>query len=201
MKYFLTEIAKERGITMQEWSEGVGVCESTARWHLKAKRIPEQKCWKRIARFLKLPLLDIESLFREELKIQGRIGHCKVCDVEFYRFSRKQLCGDIECSRAFDRERKAEIRRKYPSTFVPLKRLSEKDFLDTVVRKRPQISREELSVKVNEFLSSGGRIKVLKPAMADGLLDDHWEERHSAKQRFPMNLNNAGSFLSVYNDF
>ena len=52
MSYFLTDIAKEKGITIRDWCEGVNVADSTARWHLKAKRIPDPKCWKRISKFL-----------------------------------------------------------------------------------------------------------------------------------------------------
>ena len=198
MSYFLTDIAKEKGITIREWCEGVGVAESTARWHLKAKRIPDPKCWKRISRFLKIPMPEIEAFFREELEKQGRIVYCRVCRSEFYKFSRKLLCGSPDCLRTFDRARKASQRSK--TSTVPFKRLSEADFhavSSLFSKKVPQITREELSVKVDEFLNSGGKITQLNPTIADGLIAETWGEKYSAQQR----MYHYKPESAIFNDF
>ena len=198
MSYFLTDIAKERGISIRDWCEGVGVSDSTARWHLKAKRIPDPKCWKRIARFLKIPMREIEMFFREELEKQDRIVYCKVCQSEFYQFGRKLLCGSPDCLRSYDRARKTLQRGKVAVT--PPRRLSEADFhavSSMFSEKVPQITREELSVKVDEYLDSGGKITQLNPTIADGLIPEAWGEKYSAQQR--MYHWNAES--EIYNDF
>ena len=186
MSYFLTDIAKERGISIRDWCEGVGVSDSTARWHLKAKRIPDPKCWKRISKFLKIPMPEIEALFREQLEFQGRIVYCRVCKAEFYKFNRKLLCGSPDCLRTFDRARKASQRGK-STVSPPRKKLSEEDFhavyTGTRFKTVPQISREDLSVKVKEYLDSGGEITHLNPTIADGLIAETWGEKNSAQQR------------------
>ncbi len=198
MSYFLTDIAKERGISIRDWCEGVGVSDSTARWHLKAKRIPDPKCWERIARFLKIPMPEIEMFFREELDKQGRIVYCKVCQLEFYQFGRKRLCGSPDCLRSYDKARKALQRGKV--AVVPPKRLSEADFhaVYSLSGKRvPQITREELSVKVDEYLDSGGKITQLNPTIADGLIAETWGEKNSAQQR----MYHYKPESAIYNDF
>jgi len=198
MSYFLTDIAKERGISIRDWCEGVGVSDSTARWHLKAKRIPDPKCWKRIARFLKIPMPEIEAFFREELENQGRIVYCRVCKAEFFKFSRKLLCGSPECLRTFDRNRKALQRGK--SAVVPRKKLSEEGFQSVYSlsgKKAPQITRDELSVKVDEYLDSGGKITQLNPTIADGLLAEMWGEKNTAQQR----MYHYKPESAIYNDF
>ena len=198
MSYFLTEIARERGISIQDWCDGVGVADSTARWHLKAKRIPDPKCWKRIARFLKIPMPEIEAFFREELENQGRIVYCRVCKAEFFKFSRKLLCGSPECLRTFDRNRKALQRGK--SAVVPRKKLSEEDFQSVYSlsgKRAPQITRDELSVKVDEYLDSGGKITQLNPTIADGLLAETWGEKNTAQQR----MYHYKPESAIYNDF
>lgn len=203
MNYFLAEIAKERGITIREWREGINVCESTARWHLKAKRIPDPKCWKRIARFLKIPLPEIEALFREQLKFQNRIVYCRVCKAEFYKFNRKLLCGSPDCLRTFDRARKASQRGKNPAP-PPRKKLSEEDFhavyTGTRFKKVPQISREALSVKVREYLDSGGKVTHLNPTIADGLIAETWGENYSAQQHVHNIQAQTWKELDIYND-
>ena len=196
MNYFLAEIAKNKGITIREWSEGINVCESTARWHLKAKRIPDPKCWGRIARFLKIPMPEIEKLFREQLEFQNRIRYCRVCKAEFYKFSRKLLCGSTDCLRTFDRKRKAQQRKKYPA--LPLKKFSEIEFRDsfsTASKNAPQITKKDLSVKVEEYLDSGGKITYLNPTIADGLIV---EEINTAQQHMHYYRSEAGG--SIYND-
>ena len=198
MSYFLTDIAKEKGISIRDWCEGVGVSDSTARWHLKAKRIPDPKCWKRIARFLKIPMPEIEAFFREELENQGRIVYCRVCKAEFFKFSRKLLCGSPECLRTFDRNRKALQRGK--SAVVPRKKLSEEGFQSVYSlsgKKVPQITRDELSVKVDEYLDSGGKITQLNPTIADGLLAEMWGEKNTAQQR----MYHYKPESAIYNDF
>ena len=197
MSYFLTDIAKEKGITIKEWCEGVSVAESTARWHLKAKRIPDPKCWKRIARFLKIPIREIEMLFREELEKQGRIVKCYVCQAEFYQFNRKRLCGSPDCLRSYDRTRKASQRKK--TSVTPPKKLSEEDFRASVssFKKVPQITRGALDLKVKEYLDSGGKITQLNPTIADGLVAEMWGEKYSAQQR----LYHYKPESAIYNDF
>ena len=199
MSYFLTEIAKERGITIRGWREGINVCESTARWHLKAKRIPDPKCWKRIAKFLKIPMPEVEALFREDLEKQNRIVYCRVCKAEFFKFNRKLLCGSPDCLRTFDRARKASQRKKNPAP-PPRKKLSEADFravyTGTRFKKVPQITREALSVKVKEYLDSGGKIQYLNPTIADGLIAETWGENYSAQQR----LYKYRPESAIYND-
>ena len=196
MSYFLTDIAKEKGITIREWCEGVGVAESTARWHLKAKRIPDPKCWKRIAKFLKIPIREIEMLFREELEKQGRIVHCYVCRAESYQFGRKRLCGSPDCLRIYDRTRKADRRSK--DNQAVFKKLNDEDFRAAMVFKKvPQITREVLDLKVKEYLDSGGKIKKLNPTIADGLVAETWGENYTAQQRmYKYELESA-----IYNDF
>ena len=183
MSYFLTDIAKEKGITIKEWCDGVGVAESTARWHLKAKRIPDPKCWKRISKFLKIPIREIEMFFREELEKQGRIVYCRVCRIEFYQFGRKLLCGSPDCLRSYDRTRKASQREK--TSVTPPKKLSEEDFRASVssFKKVPQITRGALDLKVKEYLDSGGKITHLNPTIADGLIAETWGENYTAQQR------------------
>ena len=182
MSYFLTDIAKEKGITIKEWCEGVSVAESTARWHLKAKRIPDPKCWKRISKFLKIPMREIEMLFREELEKQGRIVYCYVCMAEFYQFNRKRLCGSPDCLRIYDRTRKAERRGK--DKRVAFKKLNEEDFRASMLAKKsPRITREDLNLKVKEYLDSGGKITQLNPTIADGLVAETWGENYTAQQR------------------
>ena len=196
MNYFLAEIAKNKGITIRAWSEGINVCESTARWHLKAKRIPDPKCWGRIARFLEIPMPEIEALFREQLEFQNRIVHCKVCQSEFYQFSRKLLCGAPDCLRSYDRTRKAQQREKYPA--LPAKKLSEAEFREsfsTASKNAPQITKGDLSVKVREYLDSGGKITYLNPTIADGLIT---EENNTAQQH--MHHYNAEVGGAIYND-
>ena len=196
MNYFLAEIAKNKGITIRAWSEGINVCESTARWHLKAKRIPDPKCWGRIARFLKIPMSEIEMLFREQLEFQNRIRYCRVCKAEFYKFSRKLLCGSPDCLRTFDRNRKAQQRKRYPA--LPLKKLSDVEFREsfsTASKNAPQITKEDLSVKVNEYLDSGGKITYLTPTIADGLIT---EENNTAQQH--MHYYHAEVGGAIYND-
>ncbi len=196
MSYFLTDIAKEKGITIKEWCEGVSVAESTARWHLKAKRIPDPKCWKRIARFLKIPIREIEMLFREELEKQGRIVNCCVCQAEFYQFNRKRLCGSPDCLRIYDRTRKAE--RRGTDKRVAFKKLNEEDFRASLLAKRsPKITREVLDLKVKEFLDSGGKITHLAPTIADGLIAETWGENYTAQQR----LYKYQPESAIYNDF
>ena len=196
MSYFLTDIAKEKGITIKDWCEGVSVAESTARWHLKAKRIPDPKCWKRIAKFLKIPIREIEMLFREELEKQGRIVHCYVCRAEFYLFNRKRLCGSPDCLRIYDRTRKADRRSK--DNQAVFKKLNDEDFRAAMVFKKvPQITREVLDLKVKEYLDSGGKIKKLNPTIADGLVAETWGENYTAQQRmYKYELESA-----IYNDF
>ena len=182
MNNFLTDIAKERGISIRDWCEGVGVSDSTARWHLKAKRIPDPKCWKRIARFLKIPIREIEMLFREELEKQGRIINCFVCRAEFFQFNKKRLCGHPDCLRIYDRTRKAERRGK--DKRVAFKKLNEEDFRASMLAKKsPKITREVLDLKVKEFLDSGGKITHLNPTIADGLVAETWGENYTAQQR------------------
>lgn len=185
MKYFLTEIVEKRGISVQEWRNGVGVAESTARWHLKAKppRIPEPKCWDRIARFLKLSRKEVERMFRQELEAQGRILGCQVCKKEILQFSsRKYLCGSIDCLREYDRIRKAAQRKKVHKW----KRLNENDFAVLSKRKKKtrQITKEELDLKVREFIKGGGEIQRLNPTIADGIAGEAWYELYSAQQVF-----------------
>jgi len=200
MSYFLTDIAKEKGITIRDWCEGVGVSDSTARWHLKAKRIPDPKCWKRIARFLKFSMQEVEALFREELVRQNRIVYCRVCRTEFFKFNRKLLCGSPDCLRTFDRARKASHRKKNPAP-PPRKKLSKEDFhavyTGTGFKKTPQITREALSVKVREYLDSGGKITHLNPTIADGLIAETWGENYSALQR----IYRYKTESDIYNDF
>ena len=198
MSNFLTEIAEQRGISIRDWCEGVSVAESTARWHLKAKRIPDPKCWKRISKFLKIPMQELEMLFREELEKQDRIVYCAVCQAEFYQFGRKLLCGSPDCLRSYDRTRKALQRRKAP--VAPAKRLSDADFhaVSSMFRKKaPQITRGELSVKVDEYLESGGKITRLTPTVADGLIPESWGERSTAQQRTSIWKTES----AIYNDF
>ena len=195
MSYFLTDIAKEKGITIKEWCEGVSVAESTARWHLKAKRIPDPKCWKRIARFLKIPIREIEMLFREELEKQGRIVNCCVCQAEFYQFNRKRLCGSPDCLRIYDRTRKAE--RRGTDKRVAFKKLNEEDFRASLLAKRsPKITREVIDLKVKEYLDSGGKITHLAPTIADGLIAETWGENYTAQQR----LYKYQPESAIYND-
>ena len=176
MSYFLTDITTELGIGIQAWAEGVNVCESTARWHLKAERIPDPKCWGRIAKYLKMPVTELEALFREESKSQGRILYCQVCQAEFYQFSRKRLCGSIECLRSYDRTRKASQREK--TRGPAFKRLNDVDFYST--RKSPKITREALNLKVKEYIKAGGTITNLEPTIADGL--EEWQEENYTAQ-------------------
>ena len=199
MNYFLAEIAKNKGITIRAWSEGINVCESTARWHLKAKRIPDPKCWGRIARFLKIPLSEIKIFFREELEKQGRIAYCRVCKAEFFKFSRKLLCGSPNCLRTFDRNRKAQHRGKYPA--LPAKKLSEAEFrgaFSTASKNEPQITREDLLVKVDEYLDSGGEITHLNPTIADGLIAETWGENNTAQRHMHYYRAEVGG--AIYND-
>ena len=198
MSNFLTEIVEQKGISIRNWCDGVGVAESTARWHLKAKRIPDPKCWKRISRFLNIPMPELEMLFREELEKQDRIVYCAVCQAEFYQFGRKLLCGSPDCLRSYDRARKALQRKK--GAVAPARRLSEADFhaVSSMFRKKvPQITREELSVKVDEYLESGGKITRLAPTVADGLIPESWGERNTAQQRTSLWKWES----SIYNDF
>ena len=198
MSYFLTDIAKERGISIRDWCEGVGVSDSTARWHLKAKRIPDPKCWKRISKFLKIPMQEVDAFFREELEKQGRIVYCRVCKAEFYKFSRKLLCGSPECLRTFDRARKAAQRGKTGA--VQPRKLSEAEFhavSSMFSKKVPQITRDELTVKVDEYLESGGKITQLNPTIADGLIPETWGEKYSAQQR----MYHWKPESDIYNDF
>ena len=187
MSNFLTEIVEQKGISIRNWCDGVGVAESTARWHLKAKRIPDPKCWKRISRFLNIPMPELEMLFREELEKQDRIVYCAVCQAEFYQFGRKLLCGSPDCLRSYDRTRKALQRKK--GAVAPARRLSEADFhaVSSMFRKKvPQITREELSVKVDEYLKSGGKITQLHSTIADGLIPESWGEKTSAQPRMSL---------------
>ena len=197
MSYFLTDIAKERGISIRDWCDGVGVSDSTARWHLKAKRIPDPKCWKRISKFLKIPMRELEMLFREELGKQGRIVYCRVCQSEFYQFGRKLLCGSPDCLRSHDRARKTLQRERVPATLPP--RLSEADFhavSSMFSKKVPQITRDELSAKVDEYLESGGKVTQLNPTIADGLIPEAWGESYTAQQR----LYKYQPESAIYND-
>ena len=185
MKYFLTEIVEERGISVQEWRDGVGVAESTARWHLKAKppRIPEPKCWDRIARFLKLSRKEVERMFRQELEAQGRILGCQVCKKEILQFSsRKYLCGSIDCLREYDRKRKASQRKKVHKW----KRLNENDFANIANRGKNtrQITQTEIDSKVKDFIKGGGVIQHLNPTIADGIAGEAWNELYSARQTY-----------------
>ena len=199
MSYFLTDIAEERGISIRDWCEGVGVSDSTARWHLKAKRIPDPKCWKRISKFLKISMQEVDAFFREELENQGRIVYCRVCKAEFYKFSRKLLCGSPDCLRTFDRNRKAQHRGKYPA--LPAKKLSEVEFrrvFSTASKNEPQITREDLSVKVREYLDSGGEITHLNPTIADGLIAETWGENNTAQRHMHYYRAEVGG--AIYND-
>ena len=195
MSYFLTDIAKEKGITVKDWCEGVGVCDSTARWHLKAKRIPDPKCWKRIARFLKIPIREIKVLFREELRKQDRISYCRICHTEFYQFSRKRLCGSSDCLRSYDRTRKASLR-EHASKW---KKLNDAEFdrLASKDRKKFKITHEEVDKKVKEFIKRGGKIQHLNPTIADGLIAETWGENYTAQQR----VYKYQTESVIYNDF
>ena len=198
MSNFLTEIAEQRGISILDWCEGVSVAESTARWHLKAKRIPDPKCWKRISKYLKIPMQELEMLFREELEKQDRIVYCAVCQSEFYQFGKKLLCGSPDCLRSYDRTRKALQRKKAP--VIPARRLSDADFhaVSSMFRKKaPQITRDELSVKVDEYLKSGGKITQLHSTVADGLIPESWGERNTAQPRTSIWKTES----AIYNDF
>ena len=179
MSYFLTDIIKERKISILSWSEGINVSKSTARWHLKVKRIPDPKCWGKIARFLKIPMSEIVAFFREDLRKQGRILYCEVCRTEFYRFKRTRLCGAPNCARTYERIRKA-LKRKN-ARFTKLINKSTK-WENSSSKKKFQITHKELDQEIKRYIKTGGKIQYLNPTIADGIAGELWDEQYSARQ-------------------
>jgi len=182
MSYLLKTIVREKGISIEKWREEIGVTDSTARWHLKAKppRIPNPNCWKLIADLLDMHYKEVEQMFREELDAQGRILSCLVCDKEVLQFSsRKYLCGSAFCKREYDRERKAAQRQQRHKW----KRSNDSEFKQKIVRngKEFNISHEEVGRKVEEFLKGGGKVERLPPAVADGIAGEPWGEIYTAR--------------------
>ena len=182
MSYLLKTIIKEKGISIEKWRDEIGVTDSTARWHLKAKppRIPNPNSWKLIADFLDMEFKEVEQMFREELDAQGRIRDCLVCNKEILQLtSRKILCGSESCIREYDRTRKVAQRQKTHQW----KRLNDTEFNQRISRtgKKFSISRKEVDQKVKEFLQGGGEIEILPPAIADGITGEPWGDNYTAR--------------------
>ena len=182
MSYLLKTIVKEKGISIEKWRDEIGVTDSTARWHLKAKppRIPSPNYWRLIANLLDMHFKEVEQMFREELDAQGRIRSCLVCKKEVLQLtSRKYLCGAVSCTREYDRKRKASQRQKTHQW----KRLNDSEFNQRISRtgKKFSISREEVDRKVEEFLKGGGEVEQLPPAIADGITGEPCGEKYTAR--------------------
>ena len=182
MSYLLNTIVREKGISLEKWRDEIGVTDSTARWHLKAKppRIPNPNCWKLIANLLDMRFGEVEQMFREELDAQGRIRNCLVCEKEVLQFtSRKYLCGAESCVREYDRTRKAVQRKKTHQW----KRLNDSEFNQRISRtgEKFSISREEMDRKIEEFFQRGGKVEKLAPTIADGIAGEPWGEFYSAR--------------------
>ena len=182
MSYLLKTIVREKGISLERWRNEIGVTDSTARCHLKAKppRIPSPNYWRLIANLLDMHYKEVEQMFREELDAQGRIRSCLVCKKEVLQLtSRKYLCGAESCTREYDRTRKAAQRKRTHQW----KRLNDTEFNQRISRtgKKFSISREEVDRKIEEFFQRGGKVEQLPPAIADGITGEPWGENYSAR--------------------
>ena len=65
-----------------------------------------------------------------------------------------------------------------------------------LAKKSPRITREDLNLKVKEYLDSGGKITQLNPTIADGLVAETWGENYTAQQR----MYNYKEDSAIYND-
>ena len=145
----ILEALETKGMSLQRFSELMGISITSARLYSQESRIPRLKRWNLLSKILDLPLSRIEDHYRQLLDAKGLLKHCKYCNKQFYARFEKTLT----CSRKCKDKLRPKSSRPKMSTKLPQIRMETREEKDHV--------RCLINDATKRYLESGLTIEIL----------------------------------------
>ena len=158
MKY-LPKKVHEKGLTFDQFKDQLGISRRTAQVYLHKGIVPPINRYKAIASVLDLTYEEVFEGFKRQLISEGKERICKECGELFIGYKSGQSYCKEQCKINGYKKNKQGINRRMQSTEDLHWKNNPLEVIK--IRVKNEIKRNELDVKVSEYLLNGNKITLL----------------------------------------